>query len=430
MTQNGEGPVRIWRGGPVATCAAQSSGLGLIEDGAVVAQGESLAYVGAADAIPEALLSRAGEITELGGRLVTPGLIDCHTHLVFAGDRSDEWRQKLAGVPYTDIARSGGGIAASVRATRAADEAELVRLALPRLDGLLADGVTTVEIKSGYGLSIEDELKMLRAARRLQGERPFRLKTTLLSAHALPPEYREDRVGYLDLIIQEILPRAAAEGLVDAVDAFCETIAFTTDETARVFQAAGDLGLRVKLHADQLSDSGGAELAARFHALSADHLEWTSEEGLAALAAAGTTPVLLPGAFYVLKEEQKPPVAAMRALGLEMAVASDLNPGTSPVASLRLALHLACTLFGLTLEEALIGATRAAARALGEGDRLGQLRPGFACDLAIWEASNPAEIVYWLGRAPAATRVIGGVCVLRDGPEGPPQHDDRGEITI
>ncbi len=401
--------LRVWRGGPVATGVGRD--FGRIADGVIVARGERIVYVGAAARVPSDLFDTTAETYDLAGRLVTPGLIDCHTHLVFGGDRASEWAMRLEGAPYAEIARAGGGILSTVTATRGASEAELIASALPRLDSLLADGVTTLEIKSGYGLTLDDELKMLRVARQLGTLRPVRIRTTLLAAHAVPPEYRDDRKTYLAYITDQILPAAAKAGLADAVDAFCETIAFGPEEVAHLFAAATRLGLRVKLHADQLSDSGGAALAARFGALSADHLEFANPEGLAAMAEAGVVGVLLPGAYYVLREKTAPPVAAMRQAGLAMAVASDCNPGTSPLASLRLALHLACTLFGLTPQEAFAGATTIAAKALGLDDHLGCLAPGHLCDLAIWEADHPLHIMSNLGRAPACRRVVGGLSV-------------------
>ncbi len=404
--------LRIWRDGRIATLDARQPGLGLIERGAVVAQDRTILWVGEAADLPASLVARADDMTDLGGRLVTPGLIDCHTHLVFGADRAVEWGMRLKGASYEAIAQAGGGIVSTVAATRAASEAKLTALALPRLDSLLADGVTTVEIKSGYGLNLADELKMLRVARSLAHHRSVRVRTTLLAAHTLPPELKSNRARYIQSIVDEIIPAAAEVGpdgpLADAVDAFCETIAFTPDETRQVFTAARAHGLPVKLHADQLGDSGGAALAAAFNALSADHLEHASEEGLGAMAAAGTVAVLLPGAYYVLRETVRPPIDAMRRAGVAMAVASDCNPGTSPVASLRMALHLACTLFDLTPTEALIGATRQAARALGLQAQLGQIRQDFICDLAIWDAEQPEALIYWLGRHPACGRVVGG----------------------
>ena len=341
------------------------------------------------------------------GGWLTPGLIDCHTHLVFGGDRAGEFEQRLQGVSYEEIARAGGGIASTVAATRAASAAELRAAAQARLAALRAEGVTTVEIKSGYGLDRATEIRMLEVARAL-GETPgIEVRTSYLGAHALPREYASDRAGYLDLVCERVLPEIAARGLADAVDAFCEGIAFQPDEVARVFRAAQRHGLPVKLHADQLSDLGGAALAARFGALSADHLEYASEAGVAAMAAAGTVAVLLPGAFYTLRETRQPPVEALRRHGVAIAIATDCNPGSSPLTSLLAALNLACTLFRLTPEEALAGVTRNAARALGLGDR-GTLAQGQRADLALWEIGRPAELSYWFGRNPLQV-------VLQDG---------------
>ena len=393
---------RLWKNARLATMAG--AGLGIVERGAVAARDGRIAFAGAEAELP-ALDAR--ETIDCAGRWITPGLIDCHTHLVFAGDRSDEFERRLAGESYDEIARAGGGIAATVRATREASEDALVRAALPRLDALLAEGVTTVEIKSGYGLETEAELRQLRAARRLGEERPVAVAPTYLGAHAVPPG--GDRTAYVRSIIDEVLPRIAAEGLADAVDAFQETIGFTPEETAAVLEAAQRHGLKVKLHADQLSDTGSAAVAARFSALSADHLEYTSEDGAAAMGRAGTVAVLLPGAFYVLKEAQEPPVEAFRRHGVAIAVATDLNPGTSPIASLRLCAHMACTFFGLTVPEALLGITREAAKALGRADEIGTLEPGKWCDLAIWDVAHLAEIVAWIGPAPLHARVWRGV---------------------
>ena len=325
-------------------------------------------------------------------------LIDCHTHLVFGGDRSAEFEQRLGGVTYQEIARAGGGIVSSVRATRAASEDELFASALTRLAGLKATGVTTVEIKSGYGLDRETELKMLRVARRIGREGGVRVRTSYLGLHAVPPEHRADRAAYLDLAIDDILPAAHAEGLVDAVDAYCEPIAFSTAEVSRLFNKARSLGLPVKLHADQLSNGGGAALAARHRAQSADHIEHATQEGVAAMAAAGVVAVLLPGAFLMLRETQAPPIALLRQHGVRMAVATDCNPGTSPVVSMTAALTLACVQFRLTPEEALAGATREAARALGVLDAVGTVESGKAADLAVWNIERPAELAYWLGK--------------------------------
>lgn len=384
--------------------AQHQPGLGLIDHGALAARDGRIAWVGPERELPGALAAR--ETIDCGGRWITPGLIDCHTHLVFAGDRSDEFEQRLAGESYADIARGGGGIAATVRATREATDDVLVEAALPRLDALLAEGVTTIEVKSGYGLETEAELRQLRAARRLGKERPVSIATTYLGAHAAPPG--GDKAAYLRSVCEEAIPRVAAEGLAEAVDAFHETVAFTADETAAVFEAAHRHGLHVKLHADQLNDNGGAALAARYGALSADHLEYASEAGVAAMAEAGTVAVILPGAFYVLKEKQKPPIEAFRRFGVPMAVATDLNPGTSPIASLRLCAHMACTFFGLTVPEALLGMTRNAAQALGRLDRIGTLEAGKSCDLAIWDVEHLAELVAWIGPAPLHARVWKG----------------------
>ncbi|HEX2137405.1 MAG TPA: imidazolonepropionase [Microvirga sp.] len=393
----------VWCNARLMTLA-QADGLGLVERGAVAAKDGRIAFAGPATDLPSGWDAAARVDCE--GRWITPGLIDCHTHLVFAGDRSDEFERRLAGESYADIARSGGGIASTVRATRAADEDTLVAAALPRLDALLAEGATTLEVKSGYGLETEAELRMLRAARRLARERPVAVSPTYLGAHAVPPG--GDRAAYLRSVCEEAIPRVAAENLADAVDAFHETVAFTADETATVFEAAHRHGLRVKLHADQLAANGGAELAARFGALSADHLEYTSEAGAAAMARAGTVAVILPGAFYVLKETRKPPVAAFRRYGVPMAVATDLNTGTSPIASLRLCAHMACTFFGLTVPEALLGLTRHAAQALGRLDEIGTLEAGKWCDLAIWDVEHLAQIIAWIGPAPLHRRVWRG----------------------
>ena len=393
---------RLWRNARLATMAGE--GLGIVEVGAVAAREGRIAFAGPEAELPPGV--RARETVDCRGRWITPGLIDCHTHLVFASDRSDEFERRLAGETYADIARAGGGIAATVRATRDASEDALVAAAVPRVDALLAEGVTTIEVKSGYGLETGAELRQLRAARRLGRERPVSIAATYLGAHAVPPG--GDRAAYLRSIVDEALPRIADEALAEAVDAFHETIAFTADETAAVFEVAQRHGMRVKLHADQLNDNGGAALAARFSALSADHLEYTSDEGAAAMGRAGTVAVVLPGAFYVLKETRKPPIEAFRRHGVPMAVATDLNPGTSPVASLRLCAHMACTFFGLTVPEALLGMTRHAARALGREAEVGTLETGKSCDLAIWNVEHLAELVAWIGPAPLHARVWRG----------------------
>jgi imidazolonepropionase len=393
---------RLWRNARLATMAGE--GLGVVEAGAIAARDGRIVFAGADAELPADV--RPAETIDCEGRWITPGLIDCHTHLVFAGDRSDEFERRLGGETYVDIARAGGGIAATVRATRDASEDALVTAALPRVDALLAEGVTTIEVKSGYGLETEAELRQLSAARRLGRERRVSIAATYLGAHAVPPS--GDRAVYLRSIVEETLPRIAEGELAEAVDAFHENIAFTADETAAVFDAARRHGLRVKLHADQLNDNGGAALAARFGALSADHLEYTSEEGAAAMARAATVAVVLPGAFYVLKETRKPPIEAFRRHRVAMAVATDLNPGTSPIASLRLCAHMACTFFGLTVPEALLGITRHAARALGRAGDVGTLEPGKFCDLAIWNVQHLAEVIAWIGPSPLHARVWRG----------------------
>ncbi|MCF5840319.1 imidazolonepropionase [Aeromonas veronii] len=345
---------------------------------------------------------------DMQGKLVTPGLIDCHTHLVFAGSRAEEFELRQQGVPYAEIARRGGGIISTVRATRAASEEQLFELALPRVKSLIREGVTTVEIKSGYGLTLDDELKMLRVARRLGEAQPIRVKTTLLAAHAVPPEYRDDPDSWVETICQEIIPAAAEAGLADAVDVFCEHIGFSLAQTEQVYLAADQYGLPVKGHMDQLSNLGGSTLAANFGALSVDHLEYLDPEGILALAHRGVVATLLPTAFYFLKETKLPPVAALRKAGVAMAVSSDVNPGTAPIVSLRMAMNMACTLFGLTPLEAMVGVTRHAAKALGEQDRLGQLRVGMAADFLIWHCAHPAELSYMVGVDQLAARIFNG----------------------
>lgn len=383
------------------------AGHGLMADGALAWREGRIAWVGASRELPREFDDLRDGATNAHGALVTPGLIDCHTHLVFAGSRADEFERRLQGESYAAIAASGGGILATVRATRAAGDDALLAAALPRAQALTADGVTTLEIKSGYGLELATELGMLRVARRLGETLGIGVRTTLLALHALPPEFAHDRGAWVDFACGRLLPAAAAAGLADAVDAFCEGIAFTPAEVRRLFIAARAHGLAVKLHADQLGDSGGAALAAEFGALSADHIEYSDAAGVAALAAAGTAAVLLPGAFYTLGETRLPPIAALRAHGVPIAVATDLNPGTSPLVSLRLAMNMACTLFRLTPAEALRGTTVNAARALGLADR-GRLAPGLRADLVLWDAETPADLAYWITGPRTRQVIVGG----------------------
>ena len=381
--------------GSTATAAAEPGAI-LIAEGRIAALGPGLS------APPGA------RIEDCGGRLVTPALIDCHTHLVYGGNRAAEFQMRLEGASYAQIAAAGGGIVSTMRATREASLEALVAQALPRLDSLLAEGVGTVEIKSGYGLTVEAEMRMLRAARALEALRPVRIKTTWLAAHALPPDYHDDRAGYLERVVLAGLEAAHAEGLVDAVDGFCEHLAFTPAEIAQVFDKAQALGLPVKLHAEQLSWQGGAALTAARGGLSADHLEYLTEADAQAMAAAGTVAVLLPGAFYMLRETRLPPVAALRAAGASMAISTDANPGTSPMTSLLMAMNMGAVLFGLTVGEALHGTTGAAARALGLGAETGTLAPGLSADLAIWNAHSPAELVNPIGFNPLHARYFKG----------------------
>jgi len=377
---------------------------GLIGDGAVAVREGVIVWVGSTADVPREF---QGETADLEGRVVTPGLIDCHTHLVFGGNRAREFEMRLEGASYEAIARAGGGIVSTVRATRALSAEVLAQAALPRLDAMIAEGVSCVEVKSGYGLSVEAELAMLRAARRLGGLRRVRIVTTYLGAHAVPPEYAGDADGYIDEVCIPALRAAHAEGLVDAVDGFCEGIAFSVAQIARVFDVARELGLPVKLHAEQLSHLGGAQLAARYGALSADHLEYATADDARAIAAAGSVAVILPGAFYTLREVQAPPIAAFRAHGVAMALASDCNPGSSPMTSLLLAMNMGCTLFRMTPEEALAGVTRHAARALGLSD-CGMIAPGMRADLAVWNVGHPAELAYRIGFNPLHVRYFSG----------------------
>lgn len=374
---------------------------GLIDDAAILIKGEQIAWVGPRADAP------AGEARDMGGRLVTPGLIDCHTHIVFGGDRAKEFEMRLEGASYEEVARAGGGIVSTVRATRTASEEDLLQDALRRVDAFLAEGVSTLEVKSGYGLDRDTELRMLRVARQIEAHRPVKICTSYLAAHAVPEDYAGRPDAYIDEVAIPSLREAHAQGLVDAVDGFCEGIAFDTAQIERVFQVAQGLGLPVKLHAEQLSHLGGSALAAKYNALSADHVEYATEEDAKALAASGTVATILPGAFYTIRETQAPPIAAFRAHQVPMALASDCNPGSSPLSSLLLTMNMGCTLFRMTPEEALAGVTRNAARALGLSDR-GTLAVGQRADLAIWDVKDPAELSYRIGFNPLHARMYGG----------------------
>ncbi len=375
---------------------------GLVAPGAVAISGDRIVWAG-----PEADAPSASTVIDCEGRLVTPGLIDCHSHVVFGGDRAREFEMRLEGATYEEVARAGGGIVSTVKATRAASEDELLHDALKRVDRLIGEGVTVLEIKSGYGLDVETELRMLRVAREIGRVRQIHVRTSFLGAHAVPPEYAGRPDAYIDEVCLPALDAACAAGLADAVDGFCEGIAFTPDQIARVFSRATDLGLPVKLHAEQLSDLGGAKLAASFGALSADHLEYLGDDGIAAMAEAGTAAVLLPGAFYTLRETKLPPVEGLRGADVPIAVATDCNPGSSPLTSLLLAMNMACTLFRMTPEEALAGVTRHAAKALGLADR-GMIAPGMRADLAVWDVAHPSELAYRIGFNPLYRRIYGG----------------------
>lgn len=399
----------IWIGGDIATMAPDGPPYGAIHNGAVAVANGAIVWVGPAADLPGPPDSLARGVHDASGRWITPGLVDCHTHLVHGGNRAREFEMRLEGASYETIARTGGGILSTVAATRAASEQDLLTASAPRLAALAREGVATVEIKSGYGLDVETELKQLRVARRLGEIHGVTVRTTFLGAHALPPEFADKPDEYIDFVCAESLPAAARAGLVDAVDAFCESIAFSPAQTARVFDVATALGLPVKLHADQLSDLGGAALAARYNALSADHLEHTGPSGVRAMAEAGTVAVLLPGAFYTLRETQLPPVGLFREHGVPIAIATDCNPGSSPATSLLTMLNMACTLFRMTPEEALAGATRNAARALGMGDTHGVLAPGMVADLCLWNVAEPAELAYRIGFNPLSRTVRNGI---------------------
>jgi len=405
-----EFPVTVWLNANLATMVPVNP-YGAIKDGALVVSGKKLTWVGKRADLPSGIKSRARKIHDAQGRWITPGLVDCHTHLVYAGNRASEFELRLQGVSYEEIARRGGGILSTVSATRSANEATLLEQSAPRLISLLAEGVTTIEIKSGYGLDLETEIKMLRVIKLLGQEFPVTTCPSFLGAHALPPEFQGRSDAYIDFICDDVLPRLKAENLATAVDAFCEKMAFSAEQTERVFKAAVQQGLRVKLHAEQISDQGGAALAAKYHALSADHLEYLSEESVKALRGSGTVAVLLPGAFYFLRESRKPPIEMLRRYGVPMAVSTDCNPGTSPVGSLLLMLNMACTFFQLTPEEALAGATRNAARALGLEGRIGTLESGKDADFVMWDILEPAELAYHMAFNPCRSVIRQGQTV-------------------
>lgn len=396
---------RLLTNARLATLTGSGAPYGLIDDGALVIEGERLSWIGRTAELPSHFANCSRE--DLGGRVVTPGLIDCHTHVVFGGDRAREFEMRLEGASYEEVARAGGGIVSTVKATRAAGEDELLAAALTRVDALIAEGVTALEIKSGYGLDRDTELRMLRTARRIAKQRPVTVKTSFLGAHAIPAEYKDRADAYLDEVCLPALEAAHAEGLVDAVDGFCEGIAFSPEQIERVFEKARALGLPVKLHAEQLSNLGGTALAASYGALSADHLEYLDEAGVTAMAKSGSVAVLLPGAFYTLRETQMPPMDLLRQHNVPIALATDCNPGSSPLASLLLTMNMGCTLFRMTPEEALAGVTREAARALGLDDR-GTLEAGKRADLAIWNISHPAELSYRIGFNALEKRIFGG----------------------
>ena len=406
----------IWVGGNIASMEAGAGPWGAIRDAALGVKDGRVAWIGPGADLPGPPGSMAREVRDFTGRWITPGLIDCHTHLVHGGDRAREFEMRLQGASYAEISRAGGGIVSTVKATRAAAEATLLDSAAKRLAALTAEGVTTIEIKSGYGLDVETELKQLRVARRLGPRADVTVRTTFLGAHALPAEFEGRADDYIDFICAESLPAAAGAGLADTVDAFCESIAFTPAQTERVFRRAAELGLPVKLHADQLSDLGGAVLAARHGALSADHLEYTGEAGVKAMAAAGTVAVLLPGAFYTLREIKLPPIDLFRQHGVPIAIATDSNPGSSPATSILLMLNMACTLFRMTPEEALAGATRNAAKALGMQATHGTLVEGKVADFCVWDIADPAELAYRIGFNPLESRVRADDALVRAGP--------------
>jgi imidazolonepropionase len=394
----------IWINANLATMS-EDKGYGIIENGAIAVKDGLIAWIGKTSEVPE---NAAGETYDAEGKWITPGLIDCHTHMIWGGSRAKEFERRLEGVSYEQIAKEGGGIVSTVKATREAGEEELYNNALPRLKNLMSEGVTGVEIKSGYGLDARNEAKMLRVATRLRDETGIRMQRTFLGAHALPPEYKDRADEYIDYVCDEMLPGIAGEGLADAVDAFCEKIGFTYEQSERVFKKASELGLPVKMHAEQLSNQNGASLTARYNGLSADHLEYLDEDGVKAMAAAGTVAVLLPGAFYFLRETQLPPIGLLRKYEVPMAISTDLNPGSSPAHSLLLMLNMACTLFRMTPQEALAGVTRNAAKALGWKD-CGMLKEGMAADFALWDIDEPAELSYRFGFNPCRAVVRNGI---------------------
>ncbi|WP_338339959.1 imidazolonepropionase [Xanthomonas euvesicatoria] len=393
----------LWHNAQLMTLDATDGGLGIVDDGIVACRHGHIVYAGAAAQAPALQPDSAHDCRR---RWISPGLIDCHTHLVYAGNRANEFEQRLRGASYADIAAAGGGIVATVRATRAADGAALLAASLPRLDAMLGEGVTTLEIKSGYGLTLDDEVKQLRVARQLAALRKVEVVPTFLGAHAVPPGGQAQH--YIDQVCTQMIPAIATQGLAEAVDVFCEHLAFSQAQAEKVFVAAQAHGLRIKIHAEQLSNQHGAELAARYGALSADHIEYLDQAGIAAMAAAGTVAVLLPGAFYFTRDTQLPPIAALRTAGVPLALATDCNPGTSPLTSPLLAMNMAATLFRMTVDECIAGFTREAARALGRSERLGQLRAGMDCDLAIWNIDAPADLVYRMGFNPLHARVWRG----------------------